>query len=75
MRAEQGTDLSIAECYIWLFPRPVHIESQVLGHLRSVRPGFLIYGAGLKSNQILVGYSHNFCATISPAYLAGQSPW
>lgn len=28
----------------------------------------------LKSNQILVGYTHKFCATIAPAYIAGNTP-
>lgn len=30
---------------------------------------------GLKSNQLLFGYSHKLCDTIALAYLAGKTPF
>lgn len=32
-----------------------------------------LHGMGLKSKQVLIGYSHMMCATIAPAYFAGCS--
>ena len=49
------------------------IQVLVLGPPSSVGYRFLLMEWALGSNQTLIGYSHNFCATIALAYYAGRT--
>lgn len=53
-----------------LGPWPTY--SQILGHWSIIRHRVL--RLGFRSNQIMVDYFHNVCATIVPAYSTNRSP-
>lgn len=61
--------LSFSRTIVHGFPWPIFF--QVLGYPSSFRqPWVPPQGVGLQFNQIMVGYSGNFCSAIAPAYLS-----
>lgn len=52
---------------------PWTIFCQVFGHLSRVRYGFYLVKLAIKSNQKVVNYSYNICATTVPEYLVSRS--